>query len=86
MISKLMHKWALPSTWLQFLIVILLVLGVFFQFVNLDRKAFSIDENYTFLRIYGHTETEFIQQVFDGHIVNLKELQNYQQPNPEKGL
>ena len=40
MISKLMHKRALPSTWLQFLILILLVLGVFFRFVNLDRKAF----------------------------------------------
>jgi len=23
-------------------------------------------------------------RVFDGHVVNLKELQKYQQPNPEK--
>ena len=86
MISKLMYKRALTPTWLHFLIVILLVLGVFFRFVNLDRKVFWIDENYTSLRISGHTEAEFIQQVFDGHIVNLKELQKYQQPNPEKGL
>ena len=86
MISKLIHKRALPSTWLQVFIVILLVLGVFFRFVNLERKVFWIHENYTSLRISGHTETEFIQQVFDGHIVNLKQLQNYQQPNPEKGL
>lgn len=81
-----MHKRTLPPTWLQFLIVILLVLGVFFRFVNLDRKVYWIDENYTSLRISGHTETEFVQQVFDGHVVNLKELQKYKQPNPEKGL
>ena len=81
-----MHKRILPPSWLQFFIVTLLVLGVFFRFVNLDRKVYWIDETYTSLRISGHTETEFIQQVFDGHVVNLKELQKYQQPNPEKGL
>lgn len=81
-----MQKRVLPPTWLQFFIVTLLVVGVFFRFVNLDRKVYWIDETYTSLRISGHTETEFIQQVFDGHVVNIKELQKYQQPNPEKGL
>lgn len=81
-----MQKRVLPPTWLQFFIVTLLVLGVFFRFVNLDRKVYWIDETYTSLRISGHTEIEFIQQVFDGHVVNLKELQKYQQPYPEKGL
>ena len=81
-----MQKRVLPPTWLQFFIITLLVLGVFFRFVNLDRKVYWIDETYTSLRISGHTETEVIQQVFDGHVVNIKELQKYQQPNPEKGL
>jgi len=60
----------------------LILLGIFFRFVNLDRKVYWIDETYTSLRISGHTETEFIQ-FFDGHVVNLKELQNIS-PNPEK--
>jgi uncharacterized membrane protein len=81
-----MQKQVLPPTWLQFLILIVLILGIFFRFANLDRKVYWIDETYTSLRISGHTETEFIHHVFDGHVVNLKELQKYQQPNPEKGL
>jgi len=39
-----------------------------------------------YLRISGHTETEFIQQVFDGHVVNLKELQNISSLILKKGL
>jgi len=37
--SKLMQKRVLPPTWL-FLIVIILILGIFFRFVNLDRKVY----------------------------------------------
>ena len=80
-----MQKRLLSPRWLHIFIVTLLILGIYFRFGNLGRKVYWIDEVYTSLRISGHTETEFIQQVFDGHVVNIKELQNYQQPNPAKG-
>lgn len=83
--GKLSH-WVLPPTWLRFLIVVLLILGVFFRFVNLDKKVYWLDETYTSLRISGYTETEAAQQVSDGKILSLEDLQKYQRPNPEKSV
>ena len=69
---------------LQFLIVVVLVLGIFFRFANLGQKVYWIDETYTSLRISGYTESEFIQQVVDGQVRNIKYLQKYQRLNSEK--
>ena len=71
---------------LRFLLVVLLVLGVFFRFVNLDGKAYWIDEVFTSLRISGYTQAEVIQEVSKGQVISLEELQKYQRPNPEKGV
>ncbi|RCJ39723.1 hypothetical protein A6770_11600 [Nostoc minutum NIES-26] len=71
--------------WLLFLTVILLV-GIFFRFVNLERKVYWHDEAYTSLRISGYTKTEFVQQVFDGRVIDVNSVQKYQRPNPEKGV
>ncbi|MFN6571356.1 glycosyltransferase family 39 protein [Dendronalium sp. ChiSLP03b] len=71
--------------WLLFLTVILLV-GIFFRFVNLERKVYWHDEAYTSLRISGYTKTEFVQQVFDGRVIDVDSVQKYQRPNPEKGV
>lgn len=70
----------------RFLLVVLLVLGVFFRFVNLDVKAYWIDEVFTSLRISGYTQAEVIQEVSQKQVISLEELQKYQRPNPEKGL
>jgi len=70
--------------WLRFLIVVVLVLGIFFRFANLGQKVYWIDESYTSLRISGYTESEFIQQVVDGQVRNIKYLQKYQRLNSEK--
>ncbi len=75
-----------PPIWLRFLIIILLILGIFFRFAYLDRKVYSHDEAYTSLRISGYTKTEFVQQVFNGHVFAVGDIQKYQQPNSEKGL
>src|SRR5919199_1416704 len=77
---------SLPPPWLKFLIVVLLALGVFFRFVNLDRKVYWLDETYTSLRISGYTETEAAKQVSKGQILTIEDLQKYQNPNPEKSL
>ena len=75
-----------PPIWLRFLIIILLILGIFFRFAYLDRKLYSHDEAYTSLRISGYTKTEFVQKVFNGRVVAVRDIQKYQQPNSEKGL
>ena len=75
-----------PPIWLRFLIIILLILGIFFRFTYLDRKVYWHDEAYTSLRISGYTKTEFVQQVFNGRVFSVGDIQKYQQPNSEKGL
>jgi uncharacterized membrane protein len=76
----------LPPSWLRFLIITLLILGVFFRFAYLDRKVYWHDEAYTSLRISGYTKTEFVQQMFNGRVFTVGDIQKYQQPNSEKGL
>lgn len=78
-------SWWLPPNWLRLLIVVVLVLGVFFRFVNLDRKVYSVAETYTSLRISGYTEAELVQQV-SHQVIGIKELQKYQRTNSEKNF
>ena len=68
------------------LIVVLLIIGIFFRFYNLDRKVYWHDEAYTSLRIAGYTTKELVQQVFDNQIIDREALQKYQRPNSEKNL
>jgi uncharacterized membrane protein len=84
--SKLLQIGVLPPTWLRFLIIIILVLGLFFRFVNLDRKIYWMDETYTSLRISGYTESEVAQQLLEGQILRLQDLHQYQRINPEKSI
>lgn len=70
----------------QFFLVVLLVLGIYFRFVNLDRKVYWLDETHTSLRISGYTEPEFIQEIFAGNPVTPVDLLKYQHPTPSKGL
>lgn len=85
-----MLKWISPQliklNWLKLILIAILALGVFFRFFNLDKKVYWIDETYTSLRISGYRETELIQNVFNGRVVSVAELQKYQHPNSEKGL
>ncbi|MEH2055624.1 MAG: glycosyltransferase family 39 protein [Nostoc sp.] len=71
---------------LRFLIVVLLMLGVFFRFFNLDGKVYWHDETFTSLRISGYTANEVRQQIFNGHIISKESFAKFQSPNMEKGL
>lgn len=84
--SRLTSIWQLPPTWLRVLIIVVLALGIFFRFANLDKKVYWVDESYTSLRIAGYLESELIQQVSERQIIGIKDLQNYQGINSEKGL
>lgn len=77
---------ALQQMCLIILVLISLIFGLYFRFVNIDKKVYWIDETYTSLRISGYTESEAIQQLYTGEVISVATLQKYQQPNPEKGL
>jgi len=82
--SQLRRNWVLPQTWLRFVFIILLVLGVFFRFVNLDRKTYWGDEVHTSLRISGYTLAEMSQELRNGRVVSINNLQKYQYTTPKK--
>ena len=73
----------LLNTWKLF-IILLLIFGVFFRFVNIDKKVYWIDETYTSLRISGYKESEFIQAFHEEQVIGIENLLKYQYPNPEK--
>ncbi len=72
--------------WLTFPLIIVLVIGIFFRFTNLDRKFYWIDETYTSLRISGYTEAEMLKKTSYQKITSLSDLQKYQQINPDRNL
>ena len=83
--SKLIQNGRVHRTSLKFLIVLILIMGIFFRFTNLDRKVYSFDESITSLRISGYTWTEMVQQDFQGKTISVADLQRkYQQINSEK--
>ncbi|KAB8320945.1 hypothetical protein SD81_005285 [Tolypothrix campylonemoides VB511288] len=84
--GKLTHSRALAATWLRFVVIVILVLGVFFRFVNLDRKVYWFDETFTSLRISGYTEREAIAQVCNNKEIGVEDLQKYQRLTPERTL
>lgn len=70
----------------RFLIVLLLLLGIFFRFVNLGGKVYWHDEAYTSVRISGYNWTEVLHKVFDGRVIGVEDLAKFQRPNSEKTL
>ncbi|MBD2682042.1 MULTISPECIES: glycosyltransferase family 39 protein [Nostoc] len=65
--------------------IILLILGIFLRFANIERKNFWADETFTHLRIYGHTKSELKEEVSKSQILSPKDLLNkYQLPAPDK--
>lgn len=84
--NQLMKIWVVPPSWLRFLIITLLVLGLFFRLGNLERKVYWFDETYTSLRTAGFTEVELIQNLSNTGVLNWETLQKYQRTNPEKSV
>lgn len=68
----------------QFFVIVLLVLGLFFRFVNIDKKFYWYDEVFTSLRISGYTQTEIFRSLGNGKVVGPQDLMKYQRPSREK--
>lgn len=69
------------------IIAILLVIGIFFRFYNLEQKVYWYDETMTSLRISGYTSTDLVDEVYNGEVISVENLlENYQYPNETKNL
>jgi uncharacterized membrane protein len=84
--DQLTLTWRPLLTSFRAFIVVLLVLGIFFRFANLDKKIYGHDETFTSLRISGYTEAEVVQQLSDADVISLEELQKYQRPNLNRDI
>jgi uncharacterized membrane protein len=82
--NQLSQNWIVSKYWLRFLVIILLVIGVFFRFVNIDKKLYHGDEVFSSLRISGYTQSEMRKQLSNGRLLNMEDLRKYQYPNSEK--
>ncbi|MFN6486022.1 MULTISPECIES: glycosyltransferase family 39 protein [unclassified Nostoc] len=74
-----------PS-WLRFLIIFLLAMGILFRFSNLDGKVYWHDETYASLRISGYTINEAKKQLFNNRVISKESFAQFQGANPEKNL
>lgn len=71
----------------NFLILIVLAIGLLFRFVNLEQKIYWGDECFTSLMISGHTRVQIQQENFENKVTDIKELYNeYQKLDATKDL
>ncbi|MBD1867977.1 glycosyltransferase family 39 protein [Cyanobacteria bacterium FACHB-471] len=76
----------LQPAWFKYALVGLLIVGIIFRFINLDKKVYWHDEVYTSLRITAHTRSELVERAFNGNIITPADLQEYQQIDPNRGF
>ncbi|MDZ7991512.1 MAG: glycosyltransferase family 39 protein [Nostoc sp. EfeVER01] len=81
-----MHHLKFAPSWLRFLTIFLLTMGILFRFSNLDGKVFWQNEVYASLRISGYTINEAKQQLFNNRVIGKESFAQFQGANPEKSL
>jgi uncharacterized membrane protein len=81
LVSREVNQVRFPS-WLKMVLVILLVVGVVFRFVNLNHKVYWHDEVYTTMRAAGYTRGEIDQELFQNRMITVGDLQKYQRIKP----
>lgn len=81
--TQLIQSIKLNHNWFRLLIILILILGVFFRFANLDKKIYWHDEVYTSIRAAGFTGLEIDQQLFQNQQITPENLQEFQQIKPE---
>jgi uncharacterized membrane protein len=78
------NNWRLPVTGLRFLLSVVLVMGIFFRFVNIDRKFYWFDETFTSLRVSGYLIKSVKEEIFNGPVVSSKDFLKYQSISDQK--
>ncbi|MEQ9355702.1 glycosyltransferase family 39 protein [Coleofasciculus chthonoplastes] len=71
---------------IHLLFAIILVLGIFLRFANLDQKVYNADEVRKIIWLSGHSSEAFKEEVFTGNIVSAEELKRYQYPSSDNNL
>lgn len=71
---------------LVYLLISIVILGIFFRFTHLATKVYWGDETVTSLRVSGYTIAEIKERAFQGREISVAELQKYQYPSPEKNI
>ena len=75
-------RWQItPKPW-QFLIVAVLVIGIFFRFANLDHKPFWWDEVINSIHSAGYSKQDFSRQIeaWKNKDITIEDLHQYQYP------
>lgn len=85
MIKLRTFEQSLSRVWL-FLIIIVLIIGVFFRFTNLEHKTYWHDEVYTSMRAAGYTRQEIDQELFQNRLIAAGELQKFQRLKPQSSV
>ena len=67
-----------------FLVLLLLLLGLFFRTVNLANPVYWVDEVATSIRVAGYTRAEVVSELADGRLLQVEDLQHYQHLSAEK--
>lgn len=67
----------LPPNGLRFLILIILIIGIFFRFANLHQKLFDGDESITSVRAAGYTTGEVLNSIPRDTIITPKEMEKF---------
>lgn len=67
----------------RFVIVFCLTFGILVRFVNLGGKVYWHDETYTSLRVSGYTTAEYVEDIFDGQVRDVREISQYQRLRPD---
>lgn len=78
-----LSSWRELPSWLRFIILITLAIGILFRFVNLDKKIYWSDETITSMRVAGYKKSEG-NILFNGNIINIDALRKYQRLSPER--
>lgn len=71
-----------PKTW-RFLFITVLVIGIFFRFINLEQKILWFDENASIFKISGYTSETWNNKLSNDQLINIENLPKYYSPNPK---
>ncbi|MBP0017485.1 MAG: glycosyltransferase family 39 protein [Cyanobacteria bacterium SBLK] len=71
--------------WRRFCLIVL-ISGVILRFYNLSGQLYWHDEAFTSLRISGYTAEEVKQEIFTGELIQVKDLQKYQNSNRDRNI
>lgn len=69
---------------IKLICIVLLVIGIVFRFVNLDRKVYWHDEAYTSMEVAGYSSTELVSNLFKGQEVRVADALKYQHLNRDR--